>query len=77
MSSDSEEVRIREGGGGMSYSYRCAEYPGMEDCPGSFPTETEDELWRHIELHGAFHQEDPDAWTEEERRQIRELIRPS
>ncbi len=62
----------------MSYSYRCAEYPGMEGCPGSFTSETEEELWRHIELHGAAaHEEDPDAWSEEERQQIRELIRPS
>ena len=61
----------------MSYSYRCAEYPGMEGCPGSFTTETEEELWGHLELHGAAHQEDPAAWSEEERQQIRELIRTS
>ena len=62
----------------MSYSYRCTEYPGMEGCPGSFITETKEELWRHIGLHGAIaHKEDPRAWSEEERQQIRELIRAS
>ncbi len=60
----------------MAYSYACAEYPGMEKCPGSFTTETQEELWKHLELHAAAaHQEDPEAWSPEERQQIRELIR--
>lgn len=33
----------------MAFSYACADL-GVE-CPGSFTTETEPELWRHIELH--------------------------
>jgi predicted small metal-binding protein len=33
----------------MGSSYACADL-GVE-CPGSFTTETEPELWRHIELH--------------------------
>jgi hypothetical protein len=37
----------------MSYSYQCKDYPGMEACPASFTTETEQELWKHIELHGS------------------------
>lgn len=50
----------------------------MENCPASFTTETEEELWRHIELHGAAaHHEDPAAWSDEERQQIRDLIRPT
>ncbi len=62
----------------MAYSYRCAEYPGMEECPASITTETEEELWKHIELHGtAAHQEDPNAWSEQERQQIHQLIRSS
>lgn len=62
----------------MAYSYTCAEYPGMEDCPGSFTSDTQEELWKHVELHAVVaHQEDPGAWSEEERRQIRELIRTS
>lgn len=60
----------------MPYTYKCADYPGMEECPGTFTVETQDELWQHIELHGATaHDEDPSAWSEEERRQIREVIR--
>src|SRR6266700_3967217 len=33
----------------MAYSIRCAD-AGV-DCPGSFTTETKDELMKHIELH--------------------------
>ena len=60
----------------MGYSFRCKDYPGIGTCPGSFVAETEDELWRHIELHGKLaHQEDPAAWTREERETIERLIR--
>jgi hypothetical protein len=59
----------------MAYSYRCADYPGMQDCPASFTTETEEELWQHLELHGAAaHQEDPAQWTLEDRQQVQDLI---
>lgn len=62
----------------MAYSYRCRDYPGMEACPASLTTETEEELWRHLELHGAAaHQEDPAQWSNEERQQIQDLIRRS
>lgn len=62
----------------MAYSYTCAEYPGMENCPGSFTAETQEELWKHIELHGSFaHNEDPGTWSDSERQQVRELIRTS
>jgi hypothetical protein len=38
-------------------------------------TETEEELWKHLELHGAIaHQEDSAQWTPEERQQVQELI---
>ena len=60
----------------MAYSYSCGDYPGMEGCPGSFTAETEAELWKHIELHAAeAHKEDPSAWSEDDRRQIRQIIR--
>ncbi len=60
----------------MAYSYRCRDYPGMETCPASFVAETEQELWHHIELHGAdAHKESPAAWTFEERKLIRDVIR--
>lgn len=60
----------------MPYSYRCGDYPGMEACPASFKTETEAELWKHIELHGAAaHGDKPEQWTAEERQQIKKIIR--
>lgn len=60
----------------MAYSYRCADYPGMGTCPGFFVADTQEELWRHVELHGATaHQENPAAWSVKERQQIRDLIR--
>jgi len=48
----------------------------MEGCPGSFTAATEEELWKHLELHGReAHGENPDDWSEQERRQISDLIR--
>lgn len=59
----------------MAYSYRCKDYP-VEACPASFTAETEAELWKHIELHGATaHQEEPDKWSSEDRQHIKNLIR--
>jgi hypothetical protein len=47
----------------------------MESCPASFTSETELELWKHIELHAATaHQENPGAWSIEDRQQIKKLI---
>jgi hypothetical protein len=44
----------------------------METCPASFTTETEEELWKHIELHAAIaYHEDPKQWSPEDRQQIR------
>jgi hypothetical protein len=60
----------------MAYSYQCREYLGMEGCPASFTAETEEKLWKHIELHGASaHQDDPAQWSPEDRRLIKEVIR--
>jgi len=60
----------------MAYSYACNEYPGMETCPGQFYAETEEELWKHIELHAVLaHKEDPNAWSSEERAQVKALIK--
>jgi hypothetical protein len=62
----------------MAYSFRCRDYPGMEACPAAFIAETEEELWHHIELHGAqAHQENPAAWSPEERKLIKNAIRIS
>jgi Protein of unknown function (DUF1059) len=47
----------------------------MEACPGSFKSETEAELWKHIELHASTaHQEKPEQWSLEERQQMKKLI---
>ncbi|WP_084646767.1 DUF1059 domain-containing protein [Mesorhizobium sp. WSM2561] len=44
----------------MAYSYRCRDYPGNEACPAMFTAETEAEVMKHVELHGAIaHGEDP------------------
>ena len=62
--------------GDMAQSYRCADYLGMEACPGSFKAETEEELWQHIELHAAVaHKEKPSEWTEQDRQTVKNLIR--
>lgn len=61
----------------MPQSYERSAYPEMEGCAGSFRAETEGELWRHIELHAVLaRHEDPDRWSEDERTQIRDIIRP-
>ena len=60
----------------VAYSYRCGDYPGMEACSASFTSETQAELWSHIELHAAIaHKENPEQWSPEDRRQIDKLIR--
>ena len=60
----------------MAYSYTCKEYPGMETCPGKLYTETEEELWKLIELHAVLaHKEDPNAWSSAERAQVKALIK--
>ena len=46
-----------------SYTYACKDYPGMDSCPGTFESQAQDELWKHIELHAAAaSQEDPSSW---------------
>jgi hypothetical protein len=57
-------------------SYACKDYPGMEACSGMFYAETEDELWKHIELHASVaHQENPVAWTADDRAYLKTLIK--
>lgn len=58
------------------YSYACKDYPGIETCPGRFYAETEEEVWRHMEVHAAVaHQEDPTEWSAEEREYLAGLIK--
>ena len=58
------------------HSYACRDYPGMEACPGQFCAETENELWKLMELHASVaHKEDPATWTAEDRAQLKTLIK--
>ena len=57
------------------YSYACKDYPGMEQCPGQFHSATVEELWKHIELHARHaHDENPEAWSSEDRAQMAALM---
>jgi hypothetical protein len=48
----------------------------MEACPGHFVAETEDELWKLMELHATIaHEEDPSAWSAEDRAYIGTLVK--
>ena len=58
-----------------TYAYACKDYPGMEACPGHFIAETEDEIWRLMELHASVaHDEDPGAWSDEDKAYLKTLI---
>lgn len=60
-----------------SFSYACKEYPGMESCPGKVVAQTEDEVWKLMELHAVIaHGEDPSSWTDEDRADLAKLIKP-
>jgi hypothetical protein len=59
----------------MAYAYRCADYPGMESCPGLVVAETEDEVWQLIGLHAQVaHGENPAEMTAEERSVVAGII---
>ena len=59
-----------------AYSYACKDYPGMEACPGRFTAETEAEVIKLIELHASVaHGEVPAAWSEDERANLKTLIK--
>ena len=56
--------------------YACKDYPGMDACPGQFVAETEDELWKLMELHASVaHEEDPREWSDEDRKFLKTLIK--
>jgi predicted small metal-binding protein len=59
-----------------TYSYACADYPGMETCVGRFQADTAEEVWKHIELHASVaHNEDPASWPSEERAKLKALVK--
>ena len=61
-----------------TYSYACADYEGMENCPGKVTAATEAEVWQLLEMHARIaHGEDPSEWSGEDRKFIGELIKES
>lgn len=59
-----------------AYSYACKDCEGMEACPGQMTTETEDELWKLLELHAVVaHGEDPSTWDDDMRKYLKTLIK--
>jgi hypothetical protein len=59
-----------------THSYACRDYPGMEACPAQVTAETEDEVWKLMELHASVaHGEDPAAWSDEDRAYLKTLIK--
>lgn len=60
----------------MAYSYACADCEGMEACPGKIVAETEDEVWKLMELHAKIaHDEDASEWDDETRAYLKTLIK--
>ncbi len=59
-----------------SYSFACKDFPGMEACPAHFHAETNDELWKIIELHAQLaHGENASEWPAEDIAQLKALIK--
>ncbi len=60
----------------QSFSYACKDYPGMEECPFKVVAESEDEVWKLMELHAVVaHGEDPSAWSDDDRTEIAKLVK--
>ena len=60
----------------MAFSYACADYEGMESCPGKIIADTEDEVWKLMELHAKIaHDEDAKGWDDETRAYLKSLIK--
>ena len=58
------------------FSYACKDYPETESCPGHFVAETEDEIWKLMELHASVaHGEDPGKWSNGDREYLKTLIK--
>ena len=58
------------------YSYACADYPGMEDCPGKVTAASREEVWKLMALHATeAHGEDPAAWSDEDKKFLSGLIK--
>ena len=60
----------------MAYSYACADCEGMETCPAKVVAETEDEVWKLMELHAKIaHEEDASEWDDETLAYLKTLIK--
>lgn len=58
------------------YSYACADYPGMRECPAHFHVESKDELMDIMIRHAIVaHGDSPDDWSDEEREKLRSMIK--
>ncbi|MCP3970930.1 MAG: DUF1059 domain-containing protein [Rhodobacteraceae bacterium] len=59
-----------------TYSYACAEFPGMESCPAHFHTETREELFELTKQHAIIaHGESPDDWAAEDLQMVKDLFK--
>ena len=48
----------------------------MDACPGHFVAETEDEIWKLMELHASTaHGENPSEWSNDDRSYLKALIK--
>ena len=60
----------------MAYSYACADCEGMEACPGKVIAETEEEVWKLMELHAQIaHDENTSEWDDETQGYLKTLIK--
>ena len=61
-----------------AYIYACADFEGMEACPGKMTAETEEELLKLVELHALIaHDEDAKQWDEKTRAHLKSLVKTS
>lgn len=59
-----------------TYSYACADFPGMETCPAHFHTETAEELFELTKRHAIIaHGENPDDWSKEDLDLVKQLFK--
>ena len=59
-----------------TYSFACADFPGMESCPAHFHVESKDELFEITKHHAKIaHGENPDEWSAEDLQMVKDLMR--
>ena len=61
-----------------TYTYACADCEGMETCSAKITVETENELWKLVELHALVaHEEDAGKWDDDTRAYLKTLVKVS